>query len=194
MSSFQPYPPTTHHAITPIPLTRALALLSAYLTAATTNPSLHPNALLTETGPVAQSSGSNTGLVLHNLKRVEAGLRGEHLAADLTFKGFGGEGLPHLIVDGMGDGIGAGGREGGGEEAWQDKEEFEREQDIVPGELGSRGIGKEGEEGVDRIVPRVKETLTNGVKKERKARKKERRKRLQKDAEVKKRSKRHVEG
>ncbi len=194
MSAFQPYPPTTHHTTIPLPPARALALLTAYLTAATTNSSLHPNALLTETGPIAQSSGSNTGLVLHNLKRVEAGLRGEHLAADLTFKEFGGEGLPDLMIDRRGEGVETGGKEGGEEETWQDKGDFEREQDIVQGELGPRGNGVEGGEGADGMVPRVKETLTSGDKKERKERKRGRRKQLQKEAEVKKRREKVREG
>lgn len=194
MSVFQPYPPTTHHTTTPLSPARALTLLTAYLSAATTNASLHPNALLTETGPIAQSSGSNTGLVLHNLKRVEAGLRGEHLAADLTFKEFGRDGLPDLMTDGGLEGVRTGGKEGTEEKTWQDKGEFEREQDVVQGELGPRGMGVEGGERADGMVPQVKETSMSQDKKERKERKKARRKQSQKEAEVKKRRERVREG
>ena len=77
------YPPHVHHSTECITPAGALSLLSAYLTAATKDASLHPSALLTENGPTTPSSGTqNTGLVFHNLKRVEAGLRGElHLGS-----------------------------------------------------------------------------------------------------------------
>lgn len=77
------YPPTIHHTTTPLSPAQALSLLTSYLTAATADPSLHPHAHLTEHGPVALS---NVGLVLHNLRRVEAGLRGENLGEDLTVR------------------------------------------------------------------------------------------------------------
>ncbi|KAL8914627.1 MAG: hypothetical protein Q9171_000808 [Xanthocarpia ochracea] len=122
-------------------------LISEFLEATTMDPSLHPNALLTENGPVVVSSGS-VGLVLHNLKRVEAGLRGEHLAADLTFKDFGGEGLPAFTRDKI--------RNNGTEteeskaqadqapaQGWQDKAEYEREQEVEQGELGLTGTALE---------------------------------------------------
>ncbi|KAL9126055.1 MAG: hypothetical protein Q9217_004833 [Psora testacea] len=136
------FPPHVQHSSTRIPPSTALGLLSTYLSNAATDASLHPNALLTEDGPITPSTGNNTGLVLHNLKRLEAGLRGEHLAADLTFKKFGGEGLPGLlnpdVVPGRGN---RDTRQGGGEELgmdWQDLEDFEREQELVQGEVGAR--------------------------------------------------------
>ncbi|KAL8673721.1 MAG: hypothetical protein Q9168_001882 [Polycauliona sp. 1 TL-2023] len=127
-----------------ISIPRAQQLLSEFLKASANDPSLHPNALLTENGPVVASSGS-TGLVLHNLKRVEAGLRDEHLAADLTFTNYGGEGLPALVGD---QAPNAGSVES--EEThpaadqvyaqgWQDKAEYEREQAVEQGEVGPRG-------------------------------------------------------
>ena len=76
------FPPHNHHATKRISSSEALTLLSDYLHQAITDPSLHPNALLTENGPIAPSTGSATGLILHNLERLEAGLRGEHLAAE----------------------------------------------------------------------------------------------------------------
>ena len=125
---------------------------------------------------------------------MEAGLRGENLGADLSFKKFGAEGLPDLQIAANGKleavdeevpaivGNGAGKGEMG-EGMWQDKEEFEREQEVVQGEIGPRGNGIEGD---DREVPSVRKTLTRGDKVERKARKKERRKMLQKEIAGKK--------
>ncbi|KAL8812713.1 MAG: hypothetical protein Q9200_000823 [Gallowayella weberi] len=142
MSSFNAYPPVRHHSSQRISPSKAQEFLAAFLEATTIDSSLHPNALLTEDGPMNASSGS-TGLVLHNLKRVEAGLRGEHLAADLTFKDFGGEGLPSLMSNGIPIAGAENDRSNGeaGQDAlldWQDKEEYEREQAIEHGDLGSR--------------------------------------------------------
>ena len=87
------------------------------------------------------SSGTHQfGLVLHNLKRVEAGLKGERLVADLILDGNGKvelHGLQLGAQDLLRDGIDsfAGNREG-----WQEKAEFEREQDIEQEEIGERDI------------------------------------------------------
>ncbi|MCJ1254994.1 hypothetical protein MMC24_002810 [Lignoscripta atroalba] len=206
MSSYNSYPPHRLHSSQPISPAQALTLLSSYLEATAVDAYLHPNALLTESGPISATSGSNTGLVLHNLKRVEAGLRGEHLGADLSFaKKFGGEGLPDLHVgyygvEGAGAGSGAGsgtkqtaaglGRRedddaemGDGE--WQDRTEFEREQEVVEGEIGERNqAGVVGSiEGGD--VPTVERSKTTGDKVERKQRKRERRAKEKQEKEVK---------
>lgn len=185
MASYLSYPPHHVHASHPIPASQALDLLSTYLIATETDASLHPNALLTGSGPISTNSGSNTGLVLHNLKRVEAGLRGEHLGADLSFSKFGGEGLPDLQVgkDGMQSTnrttLAKGAHADGQavdvdlenlEEGWQDKGEFEREQEFTQGEIGQRMPNfVEGE------VPNVMESWSTGEKEARKRRKREKR-------------------
>ena len=140
MTAFNAYPPMRHHESQRISPSHAQQLLSEFLEATTMDPSLHPNALLTENGPVVVSSGS-VGLVLHNLKRVEAGLRGEHLAADLTFKDFGGEGLPALTRgkihhSGKETEESKGRADKAPAQGWQDKAEYEREQEVAQGELG----------------------------------------------------------
>ncbi|KAL8882421.1 MAG: hypothetical protein Q9192_007587 [Flavoplaca navasiana] len=142
MTAFNAHPPMRHHESQRISTSRAQHLLSKFLEATINDPSLHPNALLTENGPVVASSGS-TGLVLHNVKRVEAGLRGEHLAADLTFKDYGGEGLPALMSDqtpnaGIEIDDGHSEADQGSAHGWQDKAEYEREQTIEQGEVGPR--------------------------------------------------------
>lgn len=200
MTSYFSYPPHILHSSRPVAPSEALALLSAYLGATTTDASLHPNALLTESGPVSATSGSNTGLVLHNLKRVEAGLKGEHLGADLSFAQFGGEGLPDLQIElngnnsasvkGQGvDPDGQGTDADMGEVGWQDKGEFEREQEITEGEIVGRS--QAAIEGPKELfnVPRVEKALTTGDKAERKRKKHERRKEQKQRDEQKNRKK-----
>lgn len=186
MASYISYPPHRLHTSYPISASQALDLLSTYLLAANTDASLHPNALLTESGPISANSSSNAGLVLHNLKRVEAGLRGEHLGADLSFSKFGGEGLPGLkagkdggmiIIDrsNLAKGADVDGQDRdvdmeNVEEGWQDKSEFEREQEVTQGEIGKRMPNViEGE------VPNVMESKSTVYKEDRKKRKKEKR-------------------
>ncbi|MCJ1366331.1 hypothetical protein MMC16_005459 [Acarospora aff. strigata] len=195
MSTIQSLPPAVHHSTRPVSPTTALSLLSTYIASAATDASLQPNALLTERGPISSTSGSSTGLTIHNLKRVEAGLRGEHLGADLSFAKFGGEGLPDLQVGvngvvGGGDvevnGEGGEGREGegggAGEDGWQDLRVYEREQEITDGEVGARDTGLGDSEG----VPMVKESKSIHNKVSRKARKIERRKKERRDFSEKK--------
>ena len=205
MACYLSYPPHRLHTSHPIPPSQALDLLSTYLAATNTNASLHPNALLTESGPISANSSSNTGLVLHNLKRVEAGLRGEHLGADLSFAKFGGEGLPGLQVgrdeavitmhgtslgkEAAGDGEDLDVNMEDGQDGWQDKSEFEREQEVTQGEIGKRRPSvMEGE------VPNVMESESTGNKEARKRRKKEKRRLEKQQKETMKRKEREVAG
>ena len=197
------YPPHRLHSSTQVSPSRALSLLSAYLEATATDPSLHPNALLTENGPITPSSGSSTGLVLHTLKRVEAGLRGEHLAADFKFDKFGGDGLPEFMRGKAEHPVATtGGSQiehpnGAAESEWQDKEEFEREQEVVGGDIGDRDNAVEGrfeEEGGQ--VPTVKTVSTKNMKEKegRKKAKRERRKQQQASLEARRKRERDAEG
>lgn len=182
MATYNAYPPHHHHSTERLTSSRALALLTSYLEATSTEAWLHPNALLTPNGPTTPATGAqNMGLVLHNLKRVEAGLRGEQLGADLSFDKYGGHGLPELMptADAFHDSTinGVGGvpvsSNGGGEE-WQDKTEFEREQEVVQGEIGERDNAVD--QGRDaRSEPTVEATRTTADKEKRKKRKKQRR-------------------
>ncbi len=187
------YPPLRHHSTIRVPPARALALLSSYLTASTIDASLHPDALLTESGPIGTSAGSSTGLTLHNLRRVEAGLKGENLGADLTFQKFGGQRLPdlHLAFGTGGKGEGRGAQR---DEEWQDREEFERQQVVVDGGFGEKEVQFEEmhrDAGGDVEVPLVKETMLSiGDKEERKRRKKERRMRDLREKEMRRQKER----
>lgn len=206
MATSNSYPPHHHHSTERISQSHALSLLSSYLAAAATEAYLHPNALLTESGPITPSSGAHSvGLVLHNLKRVEAGLKGEQLGADLTFQKYGGEGLPDLLVTSEGlprlpseglDGalnasvgsLGGGGGVSGDRVEWQDKTEFDREQEVTQGEIGERD-NVMGDVGEGYRVPDVEVTKSTADREERKRRKKARRSQQRKADEAKRREK-----
>lgn len=190
-------PPTRHHSTRPVSPTTVLALLSTYIANAAEDPSLQPNALLTERGPISSSSGSSTGLTIHNLKRVEAGLKGEHLGADLSFAKFGGEGLPDLQMGGqegrerdgevngvlrVGDGDERDEKREAGQDGWQDMQAYEREQEITEGEVGARHTGVQD----GGAVPRVKESTSVHDKEDRKRKKTERRKKERRELSEKK--------
>ena len=180
---YNSFPPHRLHSSRPVDPSEALELLSSYLEAAATEPYLQPNALLTEGGPIS-TTGPNTGLILHNLKRVEAGLRGEHLGADPAFGSFVEEGLPDLQVNPTGEVLTiapismntVNGKEQNVDDGmdWQDKTEFEREQGLTVGEVGDRIPAPVIlEEDVE--IPRIQETTSTGNKEERKRKKKEKR-------------------
>lgn len=58
--------------------------MAAYLDRAATDPALQPNASISEHGPISRTTAAAPNLILHNLKRVQAGLAGEVLGRDLT--------------------------------------------------------------------------------------------------------------
>src|SRR5215471_15852061 len=91
-----PLPPTIVHKSERISQSAALAFLAAYLDRAATDTSLQPAATLSTHGPVSGNTGSAPNLVIHNLKRVQAGLAGEFLGKDLTFAKLAGEGVFEL--------------------------------------------------------------------------------------------------
>lgn len=138
MSAFPP-----HKTLTSLPVSQEIALkfLTSYLDATKTTPHLLPNARLEPNGVTAVSSSS---VIIHNLERVQAGLRGEWLA-------------PVLDLEEQKDVIGTGvqvaeGLEGGkGDkmevDGWQDLDEYQREQSVEEGEVGPRqaGVAQEGD-------------------------------------------------
>jgi hypothetical protein len=68
----------------PISQSEAHEFLAMYLERARTDASLQPNASVNESGPVSRTTSAAPNLILHNLKRVQAGLAGEVLGRDLT--------------------------------------------------------------------------------------------------------------
>ena len=153
MSAFPP-----HRAIPSVPISQDIALkfLSSYLEATKTSPHLLPNARLESSGPTPGSSASS--VTIHNLKRVEAGLRGEWLAPTLDLE----EGKV-TVAEGMDDGTNKGqdvNEEAEGE-GWMDLDEYQREQSIEGGEIGERlpGVAELGDSDFD--GPEVEENDKN---------------------------------
>lgn len=73
--------------------------------------------------------------MLHNLKRVEAGLRGEYLGPEIWF-----EETKNRRERKQGDVEGSvKSKEGVAEEEWQDRGEFERAQEVEAGDIGDSG-------------------------------------------------------
>ncbi|KAH6711263.1 hypothetical protein DL95DRAFT_53054 [Leptodontidium sp. 2 PMI_412] len=127
------FPPQRSVASIPVSQDIALKYLSAYLEAAKTSSHLLPNARLEPSGPTAGSSTSN--ITIHNLERVEAGLRGEWLAPTLDLE----EGnVP--IAEGMDDGTNKE-QQNAEAEGWMDLDQYQREQSIEGGEVGDRVPG-----------------------------------------------------
>ncbi|CAI7653864.1 unnamed protein product [Penicillium pancosmium] len=67
-------PPTTVQSTKSISQSAAHDFLAAYLDRAAQDPALQPNASISEHGPVSRTTAAAPNLILHNLKRVQAGL------------------------------------------------------------------------------------------------------------------------
>lgn len=157
MSAFPP-----HRLIESVPVSQEVALkyLSAYLEATKTSPHLLPNARLEPSGPT--SGSTNSSIVIHNLQRVEAGLRGEWLAPKLDLE----ESVK--ITEGMDDGTNKGQavtneKEG---EGWMDLDQYQREQSIEGGEINSAAanfMGQEGDSDLDDERERRQENADDGI-------------------------------
>lgn len=134
------------------------------------------------------------GLVLHNLKRVEAGLKGERLAADLTV-GEDGEG-EFLTTELPAQGPSEGKNDGAATDnnGWQDKAEFEREQGIEQGEVGERNKAVGGRaDGISVPKVGVEGAKVDLDKEARKRKKKERRLQVRKESTAKKLKEKNLE-
>lgn len=81
-----PLPPTTRLSSQNISQSAAHDFLATYLGRAAIDPALQPDSTLSNRGPVSANSGSTPNLIIHNLKRVQAGLAGEVLGRDLAFE------------------------------------------------------------------------------------------------------------
>ncbi|KAK2829888.1 hypothetical protein FQN49_007155, partial [Arthroderma sp. PD_2] len=80
-----PLPSTTILKSERISQSEAHEFLTAYLDRAASDPGFQPDSTLSPQGPIAAGVGSSPNLVIHNLKRVQAGLAGEVLGKDLIF-------------------------------------------------------------------------------------------------------------
>lgn len=174
------FPPVRSLPSTPITTTEALQRLQSYLEATKSNPALLPNATLQADGPKAQSE-SASNLVIHNLKRVEAGLRGEWLAPSLELEAEGMAGFESFPVTGNGQVVG----EDDAGEGWQDLDEYQREQSIEIGEVGPRetSIEQDGEEALPVL------NMEAGRRLDKEARKREKKERLRRERVAKEQAK-----
>ncbi|KAL4944901.1 hypothetical protein BDV06DRAFT_219836 [Aspergillus oleicola] len=172
-----PLPPTTILTSTPIPQNIAHDFLSAYLDRATTDPALQPNAGISEHGPVSRTTAAAPNIILHNLKRVQAGLAGEVLGRDLAIAEMR-EGAAAAQAQAQ---MQNGGRNGGGEGAgWEDKKVFEQQEqgddevDVRSAEVtaGGMDVDVDGGEGQGETGALDKEERKRLKKERRKAEKK----------------------
>ncbi|PYH47443.1 uncharacterized protein BP01DRAFT_216217 [Aspergillus saccharolyticus JOP 1030-1] len=152
-------PPTTIISSKPISQSAAHDFLAAYLDRAATDPALQPNAGISEHGPLSRTTAAAPNLMLHNLKRVQAGLAGEVLGRDLT--------LAKLMTGEDGDAQQTTGAEQG--QDWEDAQKFQQEGEGLEGlqDAMDADIGMEEDQA---------DPAAGGIdKEERKRRKKERR-------------------
>ncbi|RDW57942.1 uncharacterized protein DSM5745_11322 [Aspergillus mulundensis] len=163
-----PLPPTTVLSSKPISQSIAHDFLAAYLDRATTDPALQPNAGISEHGPVSRTTAAAPNIILHNLKRVQAGLAGEVLGRDLA-------------IAEMKEGAQLAQAQNAKENAhgtWEDKAHFEQDQEGL--QVHDANVRDEPEamevDNVDQIEGEAAATTGNLDKEERKRLKKERRK------------------
>ncbi|KAL3468356.1 hypothetical protein BJX64DRAFT_245662 [Aspergillus heterothallicus] len=156
-----PLPPTTILTTKPISQSVAHDFLAAYLDRATTDPALQPNAGISEHGPISRTTAAAPNIILHNLKRVQAGLAGEVLGRDLA-------------IAKMKEG--AKRAQNGGDGLWEDKNQFEQDQEP----------GKEREQKPeDDMMDVDAEGEPRPVDKEERKRKKKERRKAEKKAKLK---------
>lgn len=145
MAQFNGFPPHRLHASRQVSQSEALAFITTYLEASDTNAALHPNALITKNGPISASSGGATGLVLRNLARLQAGLRGEYLAPEAIVRTGEDEDIPEnqstfppstMQIGGIVETAEPTYDPLMGQEGWQDLSDYEREQDVERGDIG----------------------------------------------------------
>ncbi|KAH7355870.1 hypothetical protein BKA66DRAFT_515869 [Pyrenochaeta sp. MPI-SDFR-AT-0127] len=144
--SLEAPPPSRHIASRPISLTCASRMLESYLKNSERHPHLHPDALITPTGVTFSSHGGPTGgVVMHNLRRVAAGLQGQYLEPEGTPEPEDGEGDNSEEL-GHGKKVGKrvsrdikGGKASADQDGWQNKAEYERDYVAVEiSEIGDR--------------------------------------------------------
>ncbi|KAI5302186.1 hypothetical protein KEM55_001270, partial [Ascosphaera atra] len=78
-------PPTRILSEETVTQSAAHDFLAAYLDRAATDPALQPDSTLSGHGPVSANSGAAPNLIIHNLRRVQAGLAGQVLGKDPVF-------------------------------------------------------------------------------------------------------------
>jgi hypothetical protein len=185
-----PDAPPPHRLVssTPIDVSTAASILQDYINNSEAHPHLHPDALITPTGVTFSSHGGPAGgVVMHNLRRIVAGLRGEFLEpeptpepeeqvaeGEETWKGKKGKGTKTTFID-------------ENEFEWQDKEVYEQEQgEIEVGEIFDRSnVVQDGGEEPEVEVTGEKRKSKEERKKEKKERDAKRKKTIEKERQAK---------
>jgi hypothetical protein len=114
-------------------------MLDKYIKNSEKHPHLQPDALITPSGVTFSSNGGpRGGVVMHNLRRVAAGLRGEYLEPEKTPEPE--EQDPDLDTMTLKETGKKSGQSADNEQGdWQEMSEFEREEGMIEvGELGDR--------------------------------------------------------
>ena len=123
-------------------------MLETYLTNSESHAHLHPDSTITPEGISFSSKGGPEGnVVMHNLRRIAAGMRGEYMAPEKTPE-------PEEEEAAEGSKFANKGKKRNNftsalNDEWQDKAEFERQEGMIEvGELGERSnfVQEGGEE------------------------------------------------
>lgn len=149
--SFQVPPPARHISSTPISLNNASRMLDRYLKNSESFAHLHPDSTISPDGVNFSSKGGPEGtVVMHNLRRIAAGMRGEYMAPEKT---------PEPEEEEATEGQQSAGKGkkrkdistalNDGDSDWQDKAEYERQEGVFEaGDIGERSnfVQEGGEE------------------------------------------------
>jgi hypothetical protein len=119
---------------TPLTVPSSRQIVATYLADAQTHPELHPDALLTAQGPEFTSTGTQGGVQLAMLRRLERGMDGEF--------------LPQEENEAV---LRAGGGEDRGQEGWRDGETYALEQEVEFGTL-EEGVEARNLESVPEVL------------------------------------------
>lgn len=151
MAGLVPLPPTVTHSSTRLTHSEAHALLSSFLVAAESDPSLRPDSQITPHAIQSQSAGSGGNLTLTHLSRILQGIEGKRVGrADFNAGAkrskvngempssppvAGNEQIEEMEVDGGKEEPVLTARETGG---WQDKDDYDHAQLDETGDLPGR--------------------------------------------------------
>jgi hypothetical protein len=161
--SFQVPPPSRHISSQPVTLATASRILETYITHSESHAHLHPDSTITPEGITFSSKGGAEGnVVMHNLRRIAAGLRGEYMAPEMTPEpddndedaAF--DKRPNKKRKSFTSAL---------NDDWQDKAEYEREEGVY--EVGDVGVRSNfvQEGGEEPEVQAMAGALENGAKK-----------------------------
>lgn len=173
--SLKAYPPHVACGSKPLSIGAAQELVATYLNESESNAHLHPDALLTTSDvQYTPAGGPQGGIILHNLRRVEAGLRGEVLKPEVP------DVSDDMVLDDMID----------DSQKRMQAEQEQQEDGIEVGEIGRRtNVVAEGGD-IPEVVEEVGAKTAGKSKADKEARKKakkerERQQKLEKEAKRK---------